>query len=129
MASIKMTELREAIDDLLMEYGDSISRDIEVAAEDSLRFGRSRVAERSPKSSYGGPLGHYADGWEYELVKRTNTVSGEIYQKNKPGLVHLLEKGHAKRGGDGRVQGIRHVGPTQNELNDHFLREVEKRLK
>ena len=52
------------------------------------------------KSGSPSDTGEYRKGW---AVKKTEEKSGKlvltVYNKNKPSLTHLLEKGHAKRGG------------------------------
>ena len=47
-----------------------------------------------------------------------------LYSK-VPGLPHLLENGHAKRGG-GRVPGKTHIAPVEQELIKQFEEQIEK---
>jgi hypothetical protein len=56
-------------------------------------------------------------------------VGAEVVVHNKIyGLTHLLEKGHAKRGG-GRVAGIPHIAPVEEEITGKLSDEIEKELK
>ncbi|MGL4523532.1 MAG: HK97 gp10 family phage protein [Bacilli bacterium] len=65
--------------------------------------------------------GDYLKGWA-----KKKTIDGyTIHNKKKPGLTHLLEKGHAKRGG-GRVNGIVHIRPVEERANKSFEDEVMK---
>ena len=74
---------------------------------EACKVAKSDLRQNSPKKT-----GEYAKGWTY-TVKETapGSFTGVVYQKNKPGLTHLLEKGHAKRNG-GRVAGIPHIEPA-----------------
>ena len=50
-----------------------------------------------------------------------------LYNAKVPGLPHLLEHGHAKRGG-GRVSGRVHIAPVEEELEKAFTQELERAL-
>ncbi len=55
--------------------------------------------------------GGYQKGWAVKKTsEKTGQVSITVYNCTKPGLTHLLEKGHARRGG-GRVAGKPHIAP------------------
>jgi hypothetical protein len=68
--------------------------------------------------------GGYQQGW---ATKKTSEKSGEltitVYNRRKPGLTHLLEKGHAKRGG-GRVAAKVHIAPAE----EYAVSELESRI-
>lgn len=52
----------------------------------------------------------YPDAITYRTLRKRGTVEGHIYSK-KPGLPHLLEKGHTKIGG-GSTRAYPHVKPA-----------------
>lgn len=64
----------------------------------------------------------YADGFKYTTrVKNKNEAIGEVGNKTYPGLVHLLELGHAKVGG-GRVNGINHMAKAAEHASDVYMK-------
>lgn len=71
---------------------------------------------------------HYIDGWTYRVKNTANGPTAEIGNKTKPGLAHLLEKGHAKVGG-GRVEGIEHIAPAADETFDEFIRLMNEEVR
>lgn len=95
--------INEMLEQALQENVDALKERVTEAC----KVAKSDLRENSPKKT-----GEYAKGWTY-TVKETapGSFTGVVYQKNKPGLTHLLEKGHAKRNG-GRVAGIPHIEPA-----------------
>ena len=69
-------------------------------------------------AKFGG-TGKYAEGWTSRFETERFSAQGIIYNKDVPGLPHLLEHGHAKRGG-GRVPGREHVAPVEQILESAF---------
>lgn len=70
----------------------------------------------SPKKT-----GDYRKGW---TTKKVGTAQ-VIHNKTEYRLTHLLEKGHAKRGG-GRVQAYPHIAPAEDRAIRDYLEEVER---
>ena len=72
--------------------------------------------------------GAYAKSWTVKKVKETSESIGlVVHSRSKYQLAHLLEFGHAKRGG-GRVSARPHIAPAEARLEETFVREVGKAL-
>lgn len=63
----------------------------------------------------------YGEHVTYRTLRKKGLVEGHIFSR-KPGLPHLLEKGHAKIGG-GRTQAYEHVKPA-SELAFEYVRRL-----
>lgn len=72
---------------------------------DALLEGRDKWADGAPRRS-----GDYSKSMTYRALRLKSGIEGHIYSR-KPGLPHLLEKGHAKIGG-GRTAAQPHVKPA-----------------
>lgn len=124
MGNIKIDSLGAEIAKLMEEYADTVSLDMKSVVKTVSRNAVKELKTDSPKGK-GSKKGHYKDGWTSKTESENATaISVRIYNKTKPGLTHLLEKGHAKRGG-GRVNGIPHIAPIEEKV----IEEYEKKLK
>ena len=85
---------------------------------------KKMVQSASPTDSGG-----YKKGWTAKKIKdsasKTEVV---VYNRSKPGLTHLLEKGHAKRGG-GRVEAKVHIAPAESYAISQLEDKIVKGLK
>ena len=75
-----------------------------------------------------GPKG-YAKGWTSKVEKGRLTVGATVYGKTGTyQLAHLLEHGHAMRGG-GRTNSIVHIAPVEkwavNEAYERIMHRLE----
>lgn len=117
-----------AITDILNNIELDCYECLDTPIRENLKKGKNEVKAASPVKTGG-----YASGWTYTMSKkgRRNGVFGEIGNANKPGLVHLLEKGHAKVGG-GFVAARPHVAPVadhiEQTLMDDIARAIEESL-
>lgn len=122
----EIESLAVEISAMLEEYAEEVAEDMKNEAKEVAKEVVKELKETSPVGSgYGG---HYKDGWKAKVEKETSqSLRIRVYNKKKPGLTHLLEKGHAKRGG-GRVEGIPHIAPAEKHAKEEYERRLKERL-
>lgn len=112
------------ISDALKEY----AKDLNVGLDEVFKTVGKNGADLVKKNAKSANLkitGKYASGWTFQIEKSRLGSGVVIYNKNKPGLAHLLENGHAKRSG-GRVEGTPHIAPAEEQLESELMNEIEK---
>ena len=60
-------------------------------------------------------------------VERGVETVGEVGNKNKPGLVHLLEKGHLTLTGR-KTTAYPHMAPAFDAMSEEFVEEYKKAI-
>lgn len=120
--AIPADQLQKAINKILKEYGDDVYNRTEELTKAFAKKGAQAV-RNSAKGAVGG-TGKYAKGWTSKFETGRLSAQGVIYNKATPGLPHLLEHGHAKRGG-GRVAGRPHIAPIEEKLVEEYVKAVE----
>ena len=117
---ITVDRLSDEIMDALEEYREMTDEVVQTAVDTVSKETKKIVQAGSPVQTGG-----YQKGW---AVKKTSAKAGQVsitvYNRKQPGLTHLLEKGHAKRGG-GRVAGQPHIAPAEQ----YAVSELENKIK
>lgn len=122
-----MKDLKEQLADILEEYGDELRDEVESTITSVGKEVTKRLREVSDQKHHRS--GNYAKGWTVTKIEKTwKGYEVTIYNKNKPGLAHLLNNGHVKRGG-GRVSGDNHITDTETYATEKLYTEMEKALK
>lgn len=116
--------LADSIRDILEEYGDEVKGSLDEITKKIAQKGQQAVKNES-KSKLNGK--RYWKGWKVDLQVGRLDTKATIYNESLPGLPHLLEYGHAKRGG-GRVQGTVHIAPVEEQLVNEFEKQVRSKL-
>lgn len=121
--NVSIDEMADAIMEGLTEYADLAAEDMKKAVKKAGTTARKEIEANAPKDT-----GAYAKSWSVKNTKETsNSLEVTVYSKTKYQLAHLLEHGHAKRGG-GRVSAQPHIAPAEETAAEQLEREIEKAL-
>lgn len=92
----------------LTEYADLADTEMKKAVRKTAISVKKEISENAPKRT-----GKYAKSWATKKTKEnSHALEMTVHSKDRYQLAHLLEKGHAKRGG-GRVAGRPHIAPAE----------------
>ncbi|MEG0854415.1 MAG: HK97 gp10 family phage protein [Angelakisella sp.] len=117
-------QLVAAITQALEEYSDEIAEELKQAAKDCAKQCKNDAQALSPVSA-----GKYKKGWRVKTVfENKENIRLEISNKDKPQITHLLEHGHAKRGG-GRVEARPHIKTAEQKAIADFEKRVKEAIK
>lgn len=107
----------------LIDYADLASDDMKTAVKKAGSTVRKEIKANAPKDT-----GTYASSWSVKKTKETaHSLEVTVYSKKRYQMAHLLEFGHAKRGG-GRVPGKPHIGPAEEAGIEKLTEEIERSL-
>lgn len=125
MAKVKPDKLSGAIGDILRDYLEEETITLDEAVKSVAKAGAKQLRSKG-KQVFGG-TGRYAKGWTSTTETGRRSTQGYIYNKDLPGLPHLLEYGHANRGG-GRTPGREHIAPVEEQIVKQFEEELIRNL-
>ena len=115
--------LAKTIMEGLQEYADLASEDVKAAVRKAGKNVKADIAANAPKRT-----GAYSKSWTVKTQKETaNSLEVVAHSKNRYQLAHLLEHGHAKRGG-GRVAGKPHIAPAEEKAIKELEQEITRKL-
>lgn len=120
---ISADAMASTIAGILDEYTQDVSEAIEKTSKD---VAKQVVRELKQGGGYKGGKDFNA-GWTSKTEKtRLETVT-HVYNKKFPGLAHLLEFGHAKRGG-GRTTAFNFIAPINDTVADKFAQDFAQNI-
>ena len=123
MAGIDIDDLAEEIMAGLMEYNNLATETVKKAVKKAGNKVKKEIQNNAPEDTR-----KYKKSFTVTKRKETsNSLELTVHSKNKYQLTHLLEKGHAKRGG-GRVDAQPHIAPAEQEGIRLLTEEIERGL-
>lgn len=120
---VRIDEMAAAIMKGLTDYADLATDDLKVAVKKAGTTARKEIQANAPSDT-----GTYGKSWSVKNTKETsNTLEVTVYSRNRYQLAHLLEFGHAKRGG-GRVAGKSHIASAEEKAVSELEQEITRKL-
>lgn len=114
--TIKADDLAKTVQSLLDKFGTTADS---VMAEAVWKTAGEVVKELKKGGGFAG-TGAYNKGWARKITKKRLYATAQVYNKDRGHLTHLLEFGHAKRGG-GRTRAFPHIAPVNDRVPEIFV--------
>ena len=97
--------------------------DMKTAVRKAGKSVKKDIQANAPKKT-----GAYSKSWSVKTTKETSdSLELTVYSPKKYQLAHLLEKGHAKRGG-GRTKAMPHIAPAEENAVKELENDIKKAL-
>ena len=120
---VEIGHMAEAIMDGLREYADLATDSMKAAVKKAGNTVRKEVSANAPRRT-----GTYAKSWRTRKTRESsNVLEVTVYSPKRYMIAHLVEHGHAKRGG-GRVAGRPHIAPAEQHGIEQLEREITEAL-
>lgn len=118
---VAVGELANAVMKELDDYAKLVTEDMKKAVKKAGTSVKKEIQANAPKDS-----GAYAKSWSVKNMKEnSHALELTVYSRNRYQLAHLLEFGHARRGG-GRVPGRAHIAPAEEAGIKQLEAEIER---
>lgn len=116
MDSVIMTELEK--------YADLAADDLKDAVKETAKSVRKDIQDSAPADT-----GKYKKSWSVRNVHEdSESIDLVVHSRNRYQIAHLLEHGHAKRGG-GRVAARPHIASAERRGSEKLVEAIESKLK
>ena len=121
---VKIDNMAAEIMKGLDEYAKLTTSDLKSAVRQAGTNVKKDIQANAPKKT-----GAYSKSWSVKATKETsNSLELTVYSPKKYQLAHLLEFGHAKRGG-GRTKAQPHIAPAEEAAIKQLESDIERALK
>lgn len=118
VSNITSDQLQQEILNQVRTYTSQVKEEIDLLAKQSVK---EFIADVKQQTAFKNRTGDYKKGWKLKKIGKGYVA----HNKTDYQLTHLLEKGHAKRGG-GRVEAKVHIDPAEHRAVTSFLDGVER---
>lgn len=110
--------IKKELDDLEEDTIDTMKKAVQDAADTAVKD----LKASSPKRT-----GKYAKSWTQKKMKETSSEKEIVVHARRYQLTHLLENGHAKRGG-GRVAARVHIKPVEEKVSEQLENDIKRKI-
>ena len=121
---VRIDQMAHVIMEGLQQYADLATDDLKAAVKKAGDEAKKDIQANAPVKT-----GKYKKSWAVKTTRETsNAMEVVVHSTNRYQLAHLLEFGHAKRGG-GRTRAFPHIAPAEAKAAEMLEKEVERALK
>lgn len=121
--TIPVDQLASEVMSGLEEYAELAADVLKKEIQEAGKTAKKQIEATAPRKT-----GRYAKSWAVKKVSETsNSLEVTVHSRNRYMLTHLLENGHAKRGG-GRVAAIPHIAPAEELAVQTLEKNIEREL-
>ena len=122
--TVSIDEMDSAIMEELEKYAEIASDDLKAAVKETAASVRKDIQAGAPVDT-----GKYKKSWSVKNVHEdSESIDLVVHSRNRYQIAHLLEHGHAKRGG-GRVAAKPHIAAAEQRGNEKLVTTIEQKLK
>lgn len=115
--------MAEAITQSLGEYAELSNEVMKQSVTEVSQSVKKDIQTNAPVRT-----GKYKKSWAAKKVQENaNSLTMAVHSRDRYQIAHLLEHGHAKRGG-GRVQAIPHIAPAEQRGAEELAGKIERGL-
>ena len=122
--TVSIDEMDNAIMEELEKYADLAADELKAAVKETAASVRKDIQAGAPVDT-----GKYKKSWSDKNVREdSESIELVVHSRNRYQIAHLLEHGHAKRGG-GRVAAKPHIASAEQRGNEKLVQTIEQKLK
>lgn len=122
--NVSIDDMDDVIMNELEKYANLATDDMKDAVKDTAKSVKKDIESSAPVLT-----GRYKKSWRIKKIRENaNSLDVLVHSSNRYQLTHLLEFGHAKRGG-GRVAGKPHIAPAAEKGEQDLIKAIEEKLK
>jgi hypothetical protein len=122
--NVSIDDMDDVIMNELEKYANLATDDMKDAVKDTAKSVKKDIESSAPVLT-----GRYKKSWRIKKIRENaNSLDVLVHSSNRYQLTHLLEFGHAKRGG-GRVAGKPHIEPAAEKGEQDLIKAIEEKLK
>lgn len=121
---IQIDQLAATVMKELEEYADTTTDGVKAAVKKAANTVKKEISATAPVRT-----GKYAKSWATKTTaESSHALEITVHSRNRYQLAHLLEHGHAKRGG-GRVAARPHIAAAEEHGIEELEREIERSIR
>ena len=120
---VRVDQMADALAQTMAEYVGLSNEVMKECVTEVSQSVKKDIQENAPVKT-----GKYKKSWAAKKVQENaNSLAMVVHSRDRYQIAHLLEHGHAKRGG-GRIQGVSHIAPAEGRGAEELAAKIERGL-